>query len=200
MFLRLWALEVHNFRFAGGHNTNSWVTWGELLKFPELYIVIHKMKWEWWLTDAWWGKPKAQNIKRWTQILDTNKRLLNTAYFRWLQPSPTDWEAYGQHKLISHSSGTGSLRSEGHCQEDNQALVRISFGSLTAYFLPHLHLAEQKEKMSYPDSHKGTDSTPEGSTLMTSSSPNHLPQASPPNTTSLGKSISIHELEGDSNT
>lgn len=31
----------HNFRFADGHSIASWVTLSKLLKFSELYLVIH---------------------------------------------------------------------------------------------------------------------------------------------------------------
>lgn len=60
----------------------------------------------------------------------------------------------------------------------------------------HLQQAEQRSNL-FHDSHKGTKDA--GPTLMTSSHPNCLPKAPPPNIITWGRGESQHEFGGDTN-
>lgn len=61
----------------------------------------------------------------------------------------------------------------------------------TAYFL--WQRAERGSKFSY-DSYKRTNPLHEGSTLMTPSNPNYLPNASPPNSITLGWGVVFQSI------
>ena len=106
-----------------------------------------------------------------------------------LQQSTTDWVAYKQQKFISHSFGGRELEIKVPAQSGSGEHPL----SGCRFLVLHSH---GRESMLSHNSQKGTESAREDSTLVTSSYPNYISEAPPPNTTTLRTGVSTYEFSG----
>ena len=95
----------------------------------------------------------------------------------------TEWMAYEQQKLVSHSSGGQEVQDPGACRLSTW--WKPSFWMYTAIFSPYPHMAEGARELSGVSFMRALIPFIRAS----SSRSNRLPKAPPPNTTALGIQI-----------
>ena len=146
-------------RWSGLQNTK------ESSNFLQSFYGIEGWEWRWSSGGASWGTLSPGHM----------------SYS--VSAAITEWMAYEQQKLVSHSSGGQEVQDPGACRLSTW--WKPSFWMYTAIFSPYPHMAEGAREFSGVSFMRALIPFIRAS----SSRSNRLPKAPPPNTAALGVQI-----------